>query len=161
MVPYFTMKIVKIRKHLGARKRSKVKEKEFTIDNHEYQQFEANMRIGFQKVIDSNEPLFKVKVHTDLWRIYLDSIESKGRKHYNCSCCKSFIRKYGDLVVINADGTVKSAIWHPKYTPDYFKLATKKLKENVENSPISTVFYSDQRSLGKSILGERSHLSVW
>lgn len=137
-----------------------MKNQEFINNNHHYKQLEENMQKEFHQLLCENQPLFKVSLTDDLWLHYLELLELSSRQQYNCSCCKAFIRKYGDLVILTEDGQIKSALWHPETVPDYFKAAVTQLKKVVEASSIKTVFYSDQRQLGTPFSGERSHLSL-
>ncbi|SPP30753.1 hypothetical protein [Brochothrix thermosphacta] len=130
------------------------------LENHHYDNFEKSIKDDFAEIIKNKKQLFKVRISTDLWEAYIDALDPNERQQYKCSCCRSFIRKYGDLVIIDTDGRLKSAIWHPASAPSYFKEAVGNLKLLVEASRVTSVFHSDQRHLGKVMSGGRHHLAV-
>lgn len=111
-----------------------------------------------------SEPLF----HTDadLWEVYLQAFNNPSeRQHYNCHTCRNFISRYGNLVTIDEEGKVKSALWHihsqlPSPPGDNYKLAIKAMCEAVERANVTGVFYSETSILGTPQTGIWSHLSV-
>lgn len=74
-----------------------------------------------KKVVEQVEglktQLYRVETKRDLFEIYLNGFPLENRQHYNCNCCKSFIRHYGNLVAIQ-DGVVKT-IWDFEIDGEY------------------------------------------
>ena len=88
-----------------------------------------------------------------LWETYLNSFPEgtnpifKERREYDCNCCKSFIRNYGNIVVIGADLKIAS-IWDIDCSDETFKIVARKMSEYVKSLPIREVFVSKLAKLG-------------
>ena len=96
--------------------------------------------------------------HCDLWPMYLASFDDQDvRQYYNCNTCKSFIRRYGGLVYINADGTTESAVWNPEEAPSQIGDAVYRMKQAVESSVVRGVFLSSLATLGTPECGGHHH----
>lgn len=136
--------------------------KQGNLNEVEYQNFlnRVNLRfIGNSK----GKPLFKVHVD-NLWETYLTSFaEGEERQHHNCNTCRSFVHRYGNLVTVNDDGSIWSAVWDPAdaygYSPQYEK-ALARMKARVESSSINTMFLSSEKWLGQPKTGNWIHLAV-
>lgn len=126
---------------------------------HKYEEFELSLKNKFLEVAQEKE-LFVVDVDHDLWDDYLLELEENHRQHYNCNCCKSFVRRYGNIVTINEDGTLSSAMWDIDKTPEFFKGAVNKLVETVESSRVKGVFISRYKKLGFGFTNGWGHLSL-
>lgn len=126
---------------------------------HKYEEFESSLKNKFLEVAQEKE-LFVVDVDHDLWDDYLLELEENHRQHYNCNCCKSFVRRYGNIVTMNEDGTLSSAMWDVDKTPEFFKGAVSKLIETVESSRVKGVFISSNKKLGFGFTNGWGHLSL-
>lgn len=130
-------------------------------DNNGYYTFEEQLRKNFQEILDTETPLFTVHAEDSIWDEYLLGIEPFNRQHYNCNCCKTFIRKYGKLVYIDGQGEVVSAIWRNiDMIPEYFEKSVINLKNYVEKQSIYSPFISDERTLGNKETNGWGHLSL-
>lgn len=128
--------------------------------DHQYSSFENSLTERFAEVLRSAVPLFTVHVEEDLWSHYLNNIVDNHRQHYNCNCCKSFIRNYGNIVVMNEDGSLSSAVFDIENTPAFFKQSVYKMVEAIEGGKVNGVFISDEKHLGRAETNGWGHLSL-
>lgn len=104
-----------------------------------------SMQAFFTDQLRIYKNIYKIDTGTDkdyLWRIYLDSFNDPAeRQHNNCNCCRSFIRRYGDMVFITSDYRVIS-IWdfHIDNNHPYYK-AIKALSSAIVSLPIKSKQY--------------------
>lgn len=125
-----------------------------------YPVFEQLLKERF-KVKSAGKKLFRINpISDDLWLAYLDNLEGSERQQFNCNCCKSFIRKYGDLAIISEDGKIESILWSLENVPKYFRNAVQDLKIAVETGEVKEVFFSDEATLGSPFSGGYGHLNV-
>lgn len=105
--------------------------------------FAEALRLGSNKLYRTNAK--------DLFATYLagfsDLVE---RQHHNCNCCRTFIKRYGNLVAIAEDGTIIPAMWAitPIDVPASFRPAMKALHNAVSKAKITSVFRSKERIWG-------------
>lgn len=115
-------------------------------------------------VAEAERNLFKVKVtkRNVLFELYLNSFEEgHNRQWQNCSCCRSFFRRYGGLVTINPEtGTTKSVLWNEEIVPEQYKAGVKLLRNIVESAAISEVFYTTDKRLGVVEAGGFNHFTM-
>lgn len=104
--------------------------------------------------------LFRVNPGVDLFALYLAQFDPADRQYHDCNCCRSFIHRYGSLVTVHEDGTVRSAIWdesklaarHP------YRKAVRALREAVECGRVVDQFFWDEREWGHREAGGFTHL---
>ena len=76
----------------------------------------------------------------ELAQIYLRNLPESIRQQYNCNSCKSFLNRYGSLVVVDGTtGRIKSLLWNPVAVDAPFKDAVAAMKIAVETSTIARV----------------------
>lgn len=96
--------------------------------------------------------LFVTLPGDDLWHTYLAAFPEgtnnlyRERTEHDCSCCKSFIRQYGNVVAI-IDGQLTS-IWDVKGAPHPYDVVAKALHEAVVSHPITNLFRTQERKYG-------------
>lgn len=95
----------------------------------------------------------RVERKATLFDIYLDGFAPQDRQQHNCSACRGFINRFGRLVSINDDGTLKSAMWDPEKAPHGFFKAFEDMKKKVEAGKVVAVFYHDQDMWGHQKTG--------
>jgi hypothetical protein len=119
--------------------------------DQEYSEFLVKFKQRFiQNLTSSTEnyrPLF-VTDADNLWEKYLEAIPESCRQHYNCNCCKNFVRKFGGLVLITDSYKTESAVWNEEDALPELKEATKVLKKTVEKAKIVGVFLSSEKFWG-------------
>jgi hypothetical protein len=82
------------------------------------------------------------------------------RQHHNCNACRQFIERFGSLVVVKADGTVKSALWDESDAYGPYTLPVLAMRNLVESGRITGVFLSNEKVFGTPKTGKWTHLSV-
>ena len=71
----------------------------------------------------------------------------RTRTEHDCSCCKQFVRKLGNLVAI-VDGKIQT-VWDDSHTlPMPYKEVGMRMAELIRQSPILTVFRTKERQYG-------------
>lgn len=98
--------------------------------------------------IPKETSLFEVSHDKDLFEIFLANIPENRRQYYTCHCCRQFINKYGNVVYLDANLNIKSAIWPALVAEDELISAIFTIKEIVESSSISSVFLSEDKKWG-------------
>jgi hypothetical protein len=130
------------------------------IEDAEYAAFLTRVAARFRANTEG-KPVF----HTDvlpaaLWQAYLYSFSVEHRQHHNCNSCRHFIERFGGLVTINADGTLRSAIWNEEDAPELYKAALRGMAQLAMHAKVTSVFLSDVGVLGDPVTGAWQHLHV-
>lgn len=120
--------------------------------------YNASLRQSF--ALFKGKSLFTVDAG-DLASIYLQSFDDPHeRQYHNCSCCKSFLNRFGNLVSIEADGSTKSVLFGLGDVPPQFMAADRALHKAVSAGRVTGVFLSEQAEWGTSQTGKWRHFSV-
>lgn len=106
----------------------------------------------------STSPLFRVAAKADLFDVFLDAMDPILRQSHNCSCCKSFLRRYGNLVTIE-DGRPRSALFNFE-AEGIYAAPIAKLREAVESGKISSPFVGHLSSWGTAEKGGFDHFCL-
>ena len=112
-------------------------------------------------------PVFDTTVSPDrLWDLYINNIDPALRQYHNCNCCKNFIRRYGGLVVVSDNGTLRPALWTPHVLEQtnlmYPELnaSLAALAAELRNSEVFGVFLSSEKVYGNPVTGIWRHMNV-
>ena len=65
--------------------------------------FEARLKEGGDQVFDTTA--------TGLFDDYLAALPAELRQRHTCSCCRNFVRRFGGLVTLAADGRQTPLLW--------------------------------------------------
>ena len=120
------------------------------------------------RVSAHEDPLFETSATPDaLWSAYLQNLPAERRGHYACHSCRRFVQRFGGLVKIDADGTIRSLLWQgDEEVPPFFAASVRTLVDLIAGSKVTGVFLSADRVLGVSRTPDKkrgvtwSHLSV-
>jgi hypothetical protein len=77
---------------------------------HDYTALLKAVSASFAEATSSGAQLFQTDA-VGLWDVYLGSLPPDIRQEHNCHACRSFIRRYGGLVIVNAQGFSTPAMW--------------------------------------------------
>lgn len=132
----------------------------FDRDDRLFDHFAASCEDQFTRVAPGNTPLFTVETSEDLFDVYLEAFPPSERQHHNCNCCRQFIRRFGNLVVINEAGETESAIWNPATVPYRFRPVAEALEHTVRRGKVDGIFVSKEKVWGTPITGEWHHFAV-
>lgn len=127
-------------------------------DDASYQMFSALVARTFADAKQATmRPVMFTVTTNGLWDIYLRSIPAAMRQYYTCTDCRHFIQRFGGIVTILPDGTVKSAVWPNNQV--FFSIG-QLLKKEVESRPVSGIVVSNDDWLGVPQSNGWNHLSV-
>lgn len=127
--------------------------------NDGYEQFISVLLNNFTNIASNASALFTVNVE-GLWELFLNNIPEDARQHYTCRACSHFVNRFGNIVIINEDGTIKSALWDIT-VPKFFQDSINSMNQAVcRVGKVNGVFISDIQTLGTPKTGVWEHMSV-
>lgn len=130
------------------------------LSDQDYHAYVSRINQRFtSKFNDGKTPLFKTNAD-DLFTTFLDSLPPENRQYHNCSCCRNFVNRFGDLVTINDDGQTESAIWVIEDTPAYYQFAVHAMMQKIRKAKVVTPFLSSETEWGSPVTGIWRHLAV-
>lgn len=110
---------------------------------------------------DSEGQLFVVDPGVDLYDLYLDNLPPHLRQEHTCSCCRTFIHRFGALVVIGETGRTYSAVWPDETDVDEpYAASIKAMRRAVEAGQVKSVFLCSEPLLGTPEAGGFDHFAV-
>lgn len=119
----------------------------------EFKEFNEKLQENFSEITKDKDYLFVTDVpKDDLWNLYLESFPKgtneifRERREYDCNCCKSFIRAFGNVVVIE-DNKLKS-IWDFNVDDEKYQTVINSLSSFVKSEPIREVFLTKEKKFG-------------
>lgn len=128
-------------------------------ENDGYTDFLNALSHNFTHVAVNAPALFTVNVN-GLWELFLDNLPDDARQHYTCNTCRSFVNHYGNIVVVDESGMVKSALWDVT-VPEFFQSSIDAMNKAVcKAAKVNGVFISDIANLGNPKTGVWEHMSV-
>ena len=125
---------------------------------HDYSALLTSVRASFNAAVASGVPLFTTDA-AGLNDLYLDMLPAERQVH-TCHCCRRFIGTYGNLVKVEADGSLTPVMWNPDGVPDFYRPAFKALFARVRKARIENLFLTTETVWGNPVTGDWSHLSV-
>lgn len=127
--------------------------------NDGYEDFLSVLLNNFSQISTNATALFTVNVE-GLWELFLNNLPEEARQHYTCRACNNFVNHFGNIVVINEDGTIKSALWDIS-VPKFFQNSIDAMNKAVRKAAkVNGVFISDYQTLGTPKTGVWEHMSV-
>ena len=103
----------------------------------DFKQFKNLFQKNLDQMFENNSTLFIVDVDKDqLWNTYLDSFPAgtneifRERREYDCSCCRQFIKAFGNVVTIENNEPV--SIWDFETGDDTFQPVVGAMADLVE-----------------------------
>lgn len=93
-----------------------------------------------------------------LWFGYLASFPSEEKQHHNCNACRHFISRYAGLVVLDEDGTKRSALWDLEDAYGPYVRVVESMLRGIEKAKVTGVFLSSEHVLGRPVTGVWRHL---
>jgi len=119
----------------------------------EFKDFKKAMKSHLDAIIKDNDRLFVANVSKEqLWDTYLQSFPEgtnvihKERCEYDCNCCKTFIRKIGNVVAIKDNKPI--SIWDIEDLSHPYNAVAKALSKLVKRAIIRDIFVSSEANLG-------------
>ena len=94
-----------------------------------------------------------------LWQSYLNTMELTHRQQHNCHECRRFVEKYGNLVWIDEDGKLESALWG--LAPGIYSGVFDTLAHKVEKAKVTGVFLSSEKVWGTPKTPDPKRNEIW
>lgn len=130
----------------------------------EFKQFNELLMEHVKSMTSGVEYLFEVDLSGDeLWETYLSSFPDgtneifRERREYDCSCCRQFIKSFGNVVAIK--GGEKVSVWDFQVSELKFQTVIDAMSEKVKSLAVKDVFMPAGRSFGT--YSNCSSVSFW
>ncbi len=134
----------------------------------DFKPFKTAVQKQFELMKKDSNKLFVVDVDKDkMWDLYLDSFPEgtnevyRERREFDCSCCRSFVKHFGNIVAIKDNKLV--SIWDIT-VPSPFDVVVKALSRLVKKSSIRDIFIAKEQDQGtdknKELLDDES-IKTW
>jgi hypothetical protein len=119
----------------------------------EFKEFKVLLQEHVKNIFKDQDYLFVTSVDKDqLWEIYLNSFPPgtneiyRERREHDCSCCRHFIKSFGNVVVIKNNQLV--SIWDFETNDSTFQSVITSLSKLVKSFPIQDVFITKESKFG-------------
>ena len=126
-----------------------------------FKAFSDMFATNFKDISKDATHLFEVNVDKDeLWNLYLDSFPEgtnpiyRERREYDCSCCRHFIKTFGNVVVIK-DNKVNT-IWNFDANDSTFQPVIDTLDRYIREHAVTDIYVSKLNTIGTSKSLERT-----
>ncbi|MEV6066293.1 hypothetical protein AB0L82_07065 [Nocardia sp. NPDC052001] len=124
-----------------------------------YDEFLAAVQARFQALVAEPAELFTVDTE-GLFEVFLGAFPPELAAVNTCGTCRAFLRRYGGLVIVGADGKATSALWSTAGIPPPYAKAAAALADRVEYAPIVSPFRSEATNWGYAEHGGWTHLAL-
>ena len=119
----------------------------------EFIEFKTILQNHFAEMTNDVSHLFEVEVDKDkFWNLYLDSFPSgknnvfRERREYDCSCCRHFIKNFGNVVTIKNNEI--HTIWDLVLDDDVCQPVVDALSAYIKSRPVSNVYVGKFKKIG-------------
>ena len=119
----------------------------------EFGEFKKAMQNHFAEITKDADVLFEVDVDKDeLWNLYLDSFPSgsneiyRERREHDCSCCRSFIKSFGNVVVIK--NNIVTNVWDFTTNDTTYQPVINALSNYIKSKTVSDIYVSKFKKIG-------------
>jgi len=119
----------------------------------EFVEFKKLMQEHVASIIKDHSVLFMANIDKDvLWNMYLDSFPAgtneiyRERRYHDCSCCRQFIRSFGNVVVLVENEPI--SIWDFKTNDATYQPVLDVLSSFVNTAVIKDVFVTKEAAFG-------------
>lgn len=119
----------------------------------QFKQFKSLMQQHIKAMLQNNVTLFVVDTDREtLWNLYLDSFPQgtneiyRERREHDCSCCKQFVKSFGNVVAINNNQI--ATIWDFQTNDSTYQPVVNALSAFVKLASIRDVFVTKESGFG-------------
>lgn len=119
----------------------------------EFKKLQNEVKKQFDKISKEVDFLYTLNLEKDeLWEVYINSFPEgtneifRERKEHDCSCCRHFIRAFGDVVGIKDNKII--SLWDFEMDNKTYGPVVKTLSKYVKDKVIKDVFISKEKSIG-------------
>ncbi|MEN6368575.1 MAG: hypothetical protein ABFD77_02630 [Thermotogota bacterium] len=120
----------------------------------EFKKFNESLAKHVAGLAKDEAHLFVVEVDKEaLWNTYLDSFPPgtnevfRKRREFDCSCCRGFVKTFGNVVRIGPDLRVDT-IWDFEVDDPKYRAVIEAMSTFIRSKPITDVFVTDTRVFG-------------
>jgi len=121
--------------------------------NMSFKQFKTAMQDHVKKMLENQTALFVTDIDRDvLWNTYLDSFPPgtnevyRERREHDCSCCRHFVKSFGNVVVIKNNSMV--TIWDFLTYDTTYQPVIGSLRRMVMDAPVRDVLITKESGFG-------------
>lgn len=134
----------------------------------EFHDFSKFFQSNVDRMLKDKAHLFLVEVDKDeFWNLYLDSFPSgtneiyRKRREYDCSCCRNFIKNFGNVVTI--ENNKIQTIWDLEISDFTFQTVANTLSEYIKSKAVSDVFVTklETYGTGKTLENLGDRIKTW
>ncbi|MFW6242986.1 MAG: hypothetical protein ACOC2W_02410 [bacterium] len=119
----------------------------------EFKEFKEIFNKNIDSLFKNHNILFLTDTDKDeIWETYLNSFPEgsneifRERREYDCSCCRQFIKSFGNVVVVDNNKLV--TIWDFNTGDDKFQKVINCLSSYIKSKPIRDVFVTKESKFG-------------
>ena len=116
-------------------------------------EFNKIMQDNFKKLYKEEKFIFITDIDKDeLWNLYLDSFPKgtneiyRERREFDCSCCRSFIKNFGNVVFIKDNKLV--SIWDFTTGDIKYDTVIKQLSKYIKSKNVQDIYISNEYKIG-------------
>jgi hypothetical protein len=131
-----------------------------SADNGSGDGYEDFLAAFGEHLVGAEDHLFTTDAE-GLYDAFLAALPSERRQVYACVACRRFVERYGALVAVTIDGTLRPWIWHEPTTPDFFRGALRAVARLVGGARVTGVFYSSDAVWGLPQNSSRKTGQIW
>ena len=133
------------------------------LDDADYSEYlnRIQTRLDFSLSIQESDNLFVTKLNDTnyLWDAFFNALPEEEKAFHDCHCCKNFIKRFGDLCYIDAEGYAISALWHVDDAPTVYKASVVAMLKLIHGSRV-IAFYSSNIKCGYAQTGNWTHFNI-
>lgn len=118
-----------------------------------FSEFRAKFQSHLDQMMQGVPRLYEVDLDKDvLWNLYLDSFPAdanvifRKRREFDCSCCRSFVKAFGNVVAIRDMQVV--TVWDFDTGSAKYQPVVDALASFVKQHPIANVYYAKSGTIG-------------
>lgn len=89
--------------------------------------------------------------------IYRKAFPEAEQQHHNCTCCRTFILRFGHLVFITPEGKTIPAIWESETVPEEYRASVKAVEAVVRKNGVIGQFWTEHNEWGQGSSGGWTH----
>jgi len=119
----------------------------------DFVKFKKALQENFKKISEDVNHLFEIELDKDeLWSLYLDSFPEgtnkifRQRREHDCSCCRQFIKNFGNVVVIK-NNEIKT-IWDFEIDSKTYQPVINALSNYIKSKNISNIYVTKFKKIG-------------
>ncbi|GAQ30261.1 hypothetical protein SAMD00023378_3944 [Ralstonia sp. NT80] len=127
-------------------------------DDH-YDAFLHELQRQFIENLQAGDSLLFTTDAEGLFDAYLAAIPERHRQYYTCSCCRTFVQRFGGLVTINESGAKRPALWDDN-SPHIHRAGITAMARMVRRAKVTGVFLSTEAMWGYPEAGGWKHMHI-